>query len=655
MAAIDCLSPTQTASRSSDRPIFQFPEETGQQQLHVETARPAQQVIFTSTELPREPRAWERKPAQPFAPRHDAQKVWKRQPLKNITSEDNAKRSRDDGDGVTRPTKRLKIYQATADEKENEDVEMALGYSPMKLGSAPLGTSVDAENVKATEHDVLPRRGMDPDHVAEAVTAQNSGTDVDNSSAEDATAGISDVNTPGENTTSRSAQTSESAVNDSVDQPSIAVPAAHAVPEMCFDITSANIQHDRHSTSKESPHKKDRQSSIADQLITVPPQPEFLSPKVTSSFSLPVTTSPSRANSSAFFSVAASASAPQPNPPIEQDDTAFLTEFLQRTKQAREKNQASSLNRPIGERIKTHLVENHNAAAEFNKRKRTHSPEPEDLSEIDDDEPTATTTTFTPLQEDPTEKPPLSPSRRSNRLTASRLPRPQRPTVLTANISLRRLNGTEFISMAKKRTAAQNAALLLRNNTKTNKGASVYVPERLEQMKATKSEDKSDNSSDGSKSGSDPKKSRRGIVWAEKIARFRDDDGEEYDVLSEDETNKLSSKEWLAKFVDSESEEEEPAKDNNAESADPDYSPNKKSKSTTSEKTVKRKRKDTDRTTNGTPLPKRSSVDLLLEEAREQVGVDTSAIPGSGGAEDARTERAMKRPRTRRATTLRGS
>ncbi|KAK5099601.1 hypothetical protein LTR70_002318 [Exophiala xenobiotica] len=83
---------------------------------------------------------------------------------------------------------------------------------------------------------------------------------------------------------------------------------------------------------------------------------------------------------------------------------------------------------------------------------------------------------------------PSSPLRRSKRAVVTSIPRPQ---ALPNSISLKRANGNEFIFKANQASSTANAAMATRSNTKKNKGTALNVPARLEQILAEKAKEQS--------------------------------------------------------------------------------------------------------------------------------------------------------------------
>lgn len=535
--------------------------------------------------LPHGPRAWQRQPAQPFAPRNEAQKIWKRAPLKAVTpAEINAKwkRSAGEDDGVARPAKRLKMLTGGKGGKENEEISEAwcLESLPPAVGEvvpeeldpdeARRGGNVEEEGetfegVHSIEESASPvtasvstdemadegipksvvdeRQGLPTEPVglmgeqceSASDMSETSTQDGDNPHAETVAAYGTDIGHDLQTTTSEEAE--QPAVNDLSVAVNGRAPPPVSMPEMCFDVTAslartvAGSETETSEQALETPRPFDDKAGQIGELQPANELTLSASEEAALSFAKPGVTEAEHKNDT-LTSLAASQALRPVNPP-EEDDTAFLQQFLQRAKQARAKNPSLQLYRPVGEQIKQHLIDQHNSTSTASPkkahRKRPLSPDPEDLSNLDSpEEPTITSTVLLPGLEQPPEKPP-SPSRRSNRLNANtKLPRPQRPTTLPSNISLRRLNGSEFISMAKQRSEAQSASMVTRTNTRKNKGSAMSRREKLQQIKVGFSDHPTDQTS--AKNSQEQKKTKvrnkTGVAydrvsWDPKLARYR--------------------------------------------------------------------------------------------------------------------------------------
>ncbi|KPI43578.1 uncharacterized protein AB675_6757 [Cyphellophora attinorum] len=657
---------------------------------------------FASTNLPRELRAWQRQAAQPFAPRNDAHtKIWKRprQPLSDIVSASNTRWRRGgyDDEEALRSSKRVKLRQ-DVEGKENEVMVAVNDVSTEPVGEgedlvagqpSPGETAEqDAEgDSKYAEEGEAPTKPMQ-DHTEteaqiharpqpEQITIEVQ-SDQNNSQTSEFSQQQDDV-FQSENTLSEAVVHSEDHTHELAEATEVADSQDEPSAEALFTEESYANKGGAELPSFET---------FADNIFALPhnERPAQGQTDGKEASASPIATDKDQNAASANTH--------------EDEDTAYLHQFLQRAKEAREKNQTATLYRPVGDRIKQHLQDQQNNPTSPT-AKRPASPEPPEISDSDSDEATMTMTStllVPSIEEDQSEQAPSSPSRRSNRLT--KLPRPaQRIATLPSNISLRRLNGTEFVAMAKSRTEAQNAALLVRNNTRKNKDGALSVSKRLAQIKLGLIKDGS-NQSDGS-NGSQPnseeeakdnkrkathKDNKRrlkqcNVTWAAKIARFRDDDGEEYDVLTEsegEEEKKMTAKDYMAVFEAREaqktSDEGEAAND---EALSPPGSPSKRtraklaklasvtervdhvegasqqasipqatatSKSTKtvdeesaqkSKSTHKRKRKQAQGSLNGTPAPSKRNFELAVgvaPAASEQKSTAAVTIADNGKA-----------------------
>jgi hypothetical protein len=647
------------------------------------TTRPTEYYSFTPRGLPRGPRAWERHPAVQRAPRAAGSKppkiIWKRRPLNNITREINSrwKRGRDDGgedDGVVRPKKKARLVESDGEDKENVEHGEAQGENeedevPLLKGVGYVPLTWGAESVEA----LLYRMGV----------ARHGGELLDEGAAEhmvddEGASSISDAE-PSPEVEADSAPTEEapeahkepsptsigiSAVEHADHSPrALTTESMEPSVEMCFDITPGTFDgpdtNDHNSDGNEV--NRDEGSTAPGHEGTDSLSPEESLPGPEEVCALGGTKSEITDLQPEGDSTESVVQHPQSSAPAEEDDTAYLQQFLQRAKEARAKSQ-NTLYQPVGDRIKHHLIEQHNqsldSASIVSDRKRPHSPEPEDISNIEDqEEPTVTTTILIPNTDEESSLKPSSPSRRSSRISsATKLPRPQRPGSLPSNISLRRLNGTEFISMARQRSEAQSAAMSTRNNTRKNKGTALAVQQRLAQLKLGFADDGKGQASTNTEEDEAPKKKRKkravgGVKWAEQIARFQGDDGLEHPYIDEPEADEAAVSTTVGdESTETQSEEgrssSTPRKSRRSSSTStPGKSRPKTSSLSTSsmpnqsaESNVKHKRKESTGTVNGTPSVKRS-VEKLLEDAREsgegEEGKDAKRLRRRTRSEDA--------------------
>lgn len=193
--------------------------------------------------------------------------------------------------------------------------------------------------------------------------------------------------------------------------------------------------------------------------------------------------------------------------PVDHDDTAYLNEFLSR---ARAQKAAKSCSSQENVNMDGDAVEEGGLMMEN---------EDTGVAEIDTDQDGIAGGSDTVLAPEEDLEPNLCSPRRSSRLI-TRLPRPQKPvTSITSNITLKRLNGTEFIAMQKE---TQSLALTTRTNTKRNKGLAQSVHHRLRQLDAearVKQPEATVVEGEGSKK---KRKKNKEVGWAEELARCQD-------------------------------------------------------------------------------------------------------------------------------------
>ncbi|KIV97847.1 hypothetical protein PV10_01552 [Exophiala mesophila] len=192
---------------------------------------------------------------------------------------------------------------------------------------------------------------------------------------------------------------------------------------------------------------------------------------------------------------------------VDHDDTAYLNDFLSRARAQKAARSSSSLETVTmdGEAVEEEDLMEENEETEV----AENGTDSDGIAEVRE-------TVLAP--QDDTEANLCSP-RRSSRLI-TRLPRPQKPvTSVPSSITLKRLNGTEFISMQKE---TQSLALTTRTNTKRNKGLAQSVQQRLRQLDA---EARVKQPEIGGVEGEASKKKRKKakeVGWAEELARCQD-------------------------------------------------------------------------------------------------------------------------------------
>jgi hypothetical protein len=702
----DTRLPTPDTDDNENTPIPAVDHNSTPDHANSATMTTTEYYSFTPRGLPRGPRAWERHPAIQRAPRaatagsKPPKIIWKRRPLNNITREINSKwkRGREEGgedDGVVRPNKRARLVESDGEDKENADscdgqaqgesepeltLLKSIGYVPLTWGAERVEALLNGTDAALNEEDLH-----------DEVVGKDEGfsTISDAQASPEGDAAIVPFEEPPESQTERSHSAIDIPVVEVADD-SHQTPTTNSMEpclEMCFEITPGihDGQDANNHTRSDNAVEADRESSASKREAVDSSSPEEGSPRSDEACALSGTNSEITDIQPEGDSAGSAVQQPPISAPAEEDDTAYLQQFLQRAKEARAKSQNTQLYRPVGDRIKHHLIEQHNqtlySAAIVPDRKRPHSPEPEDISNIEDqEEPTVTSTLLIPNpDEESSSLKPSSPSRRSSRLSnssATKLPRPQqRPGSLPSNISLRRLNGTEFISMARQRSEAQSAAMNTRNNTRKNKGSALAVQQRLAQLQMGFADDgKGQAATTSAEEDQGPKKKRKkravgggSVTWAEQIARFQGDDGLEHPYVDEPEPQ--ADEAAVSTTTGDESiEPQQPPEEGGSRSSSFSSTPRKSRRSSSStstpagksrpankgaassststsstsnqnpnqsaESNVKHKRKESTGTVNGTPSVKRS-VEKVLDEARE------------GGAEGAEEGRDAKRLRRR--------
>jgi hypothetical protein len=375
--------------------------------------------------------------------------------------------------------------------------------------------------------------------------------------------------------------------------------------------------------------------------------------------------------------------------PADQDDTAYLHDFLSRARAQKAAKQQQTTSQ-----------EQETAAAPMDRIETTiamaTSPEtPPAACHIEDGsvgEFTSTSATAVSLSQDETPTPTPSPEqpdqeqtdtimtspRRSSRLiTRIPLPRPQKSlAILPSNIALKRLNGTEFIAMQRE---TQSLALTTRANTKRNKGDAVGVQHKLVQLAAEERAGNGYGNGQGpttevpAKKGSKRKKNAKVVSWDSTLARYEDGeevvrvvspDGDEVEAepAEQEDEDKTTPVEAERHGKENEHDGEEREKNANENQNQNQNQNGEKVSNELEEKNqvrkVRRLRKLNVGNVNGTPAPKKrislgipvpvgssSSSSSMAERREDKENVDASAGRQSSGGE--------KRMQTRTRTSTR--
>ena len=571
------LSDQSTTMSSSALLDYQYADENAM-------SAPPKRVTFTPTPVKPQPRAWERKPSTPFARRSEAQKIWKRFPLQNVTSSVNAlwRKANTNGDGIMRPVKRLRTGAAgEADDKENVDYVAAKWDTEASPGKGHF------HKIPATLQEEVPR-------------PEAGSSDEDPPSAIEAADGQPERVETTPDLSERSVLREGSPVS--------------VESEVALDSAQTLEGQSRLSSSDDSRAATEQLLDEADVFLRMPPQtPATISLPagigITHSPFQPSTTEPNETMSPALdlsrfghqnqspdiqlsFEVGKEESPQQQLLPavayVDPDDTSYLQDFLLRSRA--QKAARVQPEQPVnGETKETEpnsaceiVSSTTNAADELSPPS---SPIAESKNEVDADGDTDAKAS--------------SPCRRSSRLT--RLPRPQKPsTTLPSSIALRRLNGSEFIAMQRE---AQSLAVTTRGNTRKNRGPGIAVRARLLQLRSD-AESEADSSTEEQK---EQKKAGRRVSWAEILARYQEFDG-----------SPLSS-----------SPDEEAPQQAPAAAAEPQEVA-ASSEQKKSSKRVRRMRQENVGSVNGTPAPKRS-IEILLEDASRTTGQSVSSMTQQTG------------------------
>lgn len=608
---------------------------------------PPTRVSFTPTRVKPQPRAWERKPSTPFAPRSDTQKIWKRVPLQTVTSSINAswRRGNNRGDGIMRPVKRQRIGgQVDIENKGNAeyigvkwDTNESPDSSPHRR--APINRQASGQAFKSLspQENKIPPNTPDTVVPSDLMKSPNAVVDVVESIADGDEEGTSRLD-------SEVLRQSPPGVSARLD--------GHAAAEQLLGEADVFL--------RMSPESSPIHSSLVDStLIFSPFDSDPFDPNTRMSPVLPVSRVPLKDIDQSMLSE------PEPGrqPPTEeeqvaapshndQDDTSYLQDFLLRSRAQKA------------------------AKSQLPAASNTEERQPVSQNDIEVDtgdsrplaESTLETEYATSVSEPPADEaspelssPPKasSPQRRSNRLT--RLPRPQKlSTTLPNSIALRRLNGSEFISLQRE---AQSLAATTRGNTRKNKGMAVGVQPRLVELKSELPASASGNGEDdvggeesaeaavdisvdvqGKRTGK-----RKSVIWAEVLAVFQEYHGPESITSSPDAHSNSQDPTHLEQappHITENQNEATPSPELQAMASEPNQhtsktEPKENTNINTTEgsqkrtaKRVRKLRKESVGSVNGTPAPKRS-IEILLRDAAAAggTGVDGLGVGEAGVGE----------------------
>ncbi|KAJ9624379.1 hypothetical protein H2204_010832 [Knufia peltigerae] len=540
---------------------------------------------FTPKRIKSLPRAWERRPLTPYVPRNDVQKIWKRVPLGEIkASAGDGWRKQQGGNVNGRPVKRLKV---TLQEGGKENV---IQYLPSKWED---GVGVNSPKRKAV-------------HTAGGFVAVNAaplGEDDDNPPDEVAGEKV-DVDLEG------SSVTRVELVNNGSERIEMAGADGEVLPpeEPGEDRLSRDVLDsvDSSTRSEEKDHtatlNSEETAEIEESAVTSIALDETLDPARQTQECEADSLSNTSQTANQIFSLS-----------TDHDDTAYLHDFLTRARAQKAAKQQAEATSPDQEASPVHDMDTKGP----DERTSSNTPTTCHVENIQESTvPTSNTCDGTPtLQADQDTEPNATSPRRSSRLT-TRLPRPQKPlTTVPSNISLKRLNGTEFIATQRE---TQSLAMTTRANTKRNKADAINVQLKLIQLAAEQRAQagqvrppqqvqKQDGAAERKK-----RKRTKVVSWDNTIARF--EDGEEVSNsslnLMEDDTEAQGQNLCVASTEDTSgpgrseiAENRDQTEQHVEESRENDEFPRDEKKQVT--RKVRRLRKMNVGTVNGTPAPKR--------------------------------------------------
>ncbi|KIW73756.1 hypothetical protein PV04_01849 [Phialophora macrospora] len=425
------------------------------------------------------PRAWERRPAIPYAARNDAQKIWKRVPLGVVGATDGQKWRKETSKLNVRPVKRLRVTHLEEDEdKENVD------YVGSKWDEDGLATP--SPRRKVLECGEPTGHAMEEDQNMQAFSQS------DKRKGE-----YGSLDEAHHDTASPELGTCEpSAILGGVSS----AEGEEAASPLVLDVVLPSVEATDHGSSP---------AALTSPSPTSEPKKAMAPPPRSPNNNLTAQTVPSNDDkqdvvASAHSTLGAVESS------LEDENAAYLWGFLSRTRARKEAREQTEHNIPIQreDEAKAVRVAEESKSLQVEKVSAT-TPEP------DDDPLTLPAANSSNVV--------LSP-RRSSRLT-TRLPRPQNPvSTPTATISLKRLNGPE---LAANNREVQSIAVATRQNTKCNKFGAISVKIRLIQLAAeAKVRESSGISSKGaglsSLESSTTSTKQKKVVWAETLATYQD-------------------------------------------------------------------------------------------------------------------------------------
>ncbi|EXJ95036.1 hypothetical protein A1O1_00154 [Capronia coronata CBS 617.96] len=536
---------------------------------------------FTPQRTQAPPRAWERRPATPYVPRTEAQKIWKRVPLGAIDLSDGHSWRKVPQPADRRSVKRLRVAQTNGEDKENEDYVTSKWDEDGMVANSPK------------------RKLFGYDGATQGETTSDESDEPSTRISRDSN-GRSDKD--------------DNVINEQTERdPAIATSVEDV--DVSISIPAVQISNGDNGTSSQE---------ARDPLVPEPVSSECVDSVNSSASSLPEAT-PSDHNLSTFKSNAQPCS-PQAetepqrlshegsdvprlgevvNFPIDHDDFPFLQNFLsqrQARKAAKMETAQEDAQQPVGPEEVADQITQEPATAPPQGMEQPVNGAMGDmnttLSGHVNSDPTTGHDQSVALEPDQGVDANISsPCRRSSRLN-TKLAGPKRPVAtLPSNISLKRLNGNEFIATQRE---GQSLAIVTRSNTKRNKGPAVSVKVKLIQLRA-EAEARGLNATAATPIGNygadGTKKAATRVKWDGILARF--EDGSVVENMPDVEAPCEAAKETGCDSGDVAAEDQPPHEPRKAEDeAQAQEKPARK---------VRKLRKLNAGTVNGTPAPKRTT------------------------------------------------
>ncbi|OCT53304.1 hypothetical protein CLCR_09801 [Cladophialophora carrionii] len=427
------------------------------------------------------PRAWERRPAVPYAARNDAQKIWKRVPLGVVGATDGQKWRKETSKLNSRPIKRLRVtHLGEEEDKENVD------YVGSKWADDGLATP--SPRRKVLECGEPPARAVEEGQSMQISFHSDEHQDQDGN-----------LDKTDHGTASPELGTCEASETLGA-EPSVEGEATASPLVLDMILPPVEDANDDSSTAAVT-----RSSPTSEPTVAMATPSRSPNANLTTPILLPTNDDEHDLNTSAHRTLAAV------EPSLEDENAAYLWGFLSRTRAQKEAREQSEQNPSelADEAVSAgHEVVDESKSLQIEKGAAT-TPEPVDVP------------VTLPAANEPNLI--LSP-RRSSRLT-TRLPRPQNPvSTPTATISLKRVKGPDLVANNHEN---QSIAVATRQNTKCNKFGAISVKIRLIQLAA---EAKVRESSGVASAGCDPlilestapKTKQKKVVWAETLATYQD-------------------------------------------------------------------------------------------------------------------------------------